>query len=314
MTHEQKVRLGIFLAVMTVVFVAVTWFFVVPKLREPGDPYVIDFRDTSVHGLFVGSPVKYRGVEVGKVVRIEVNPDDLDSVKVHARIRKVLVLKTDMTATLVYMGLTGQKYIEISGGTRESETVEPHGSISTSRGLGEKAEDIVSNIEEAVKSFNALLAPENLERFTRILENAEKSSETLSGVLESRRSSLENAISSFEKASLEFARASENLGPISEDFDRLLKSLESSSQKTLETISRRFSDEELGQAIQEVRAFLETASVSLKKVESVLLAQQAELTKTFANLGEAVENLSRFSREIAEDPTSLIRTRKEKKK
>jgi phospholipid/cholesterol/gamma-HCH transport system substrate-binding protein len=314
MTHEQKIRLGIFLLVMTIVFVSVTWFFVVPKLREPGDLFFIDFRDTSVHGLFVGSPIKYRGVEVGKVIRIEVNPDDLDSVKVHARIRKVLTVKKDMTATLVYMGLTGQKYVEISGGTRESETVEPHGLIATSRGLGEKAEDIVSNIEEAVKSINALLAPENLEKFSRILENAEKSSETLSGVLESRRSALENAIASFEKASVEFARASENLGPISEDLDRLLKSLEGSSQTTLEMISRRFSDEELGQAIREVRTFLDTASVSLKKVESVLLAQQAELAKTFANLGEAVENLSRFSREIAEDPTALIRTRKEKKK
>ncbi len=314
MTHEQKIRLGIFLAVMTVVFVVVTWYFVVPKLREPGDLYYVDFRDTSVHGLFVGSPVKYRGVEVGKVVRIEVNPEDLDSVKVHARIRKVLIIKRDMTATLVYMGLTGQKYIEISGGTRQSETLEPHGFILTSRGLGEKAEDIVSSIEEAVKSINALLSPENLERFTRILENTERGSDAIAEVLDSRKSALENAISSFEKASVEFARASENLGPISEDFDRLVKSLEASSQTTLDVISRRFSDEELGQAIKDVRAFLDTASVSLKKVESVLLAQQAELAKSFSGLGEAVENLSRFSREIAEDPTALIRTRKDKKK
>lgn len=314
MTHEQKIRLGIFLFIMTVIFVAVTGFFVVPKLQEPGDIYAIDFRDTSVHGLLIGSPVKYRGVEVGKVIRIAVNPEDLDSVLVDAKIRKGLMIKTDMTATLVYMGLTGQKFVELSGGTLEAETLEPHGVIPTGRGLGEKAEDIVSNIEQAMKSINALLGPENIERFSQILENAEKSSAVFSGVLESRRGELDNSIASFEKASVEFARLTESLNPIAGNLDRLIQSLESGSQETLDNIARRFSDEELGQAIQDLRTFLDTASVSLKKVENVLLTQQAELNKTFASLGEAVENFSRFSREIAEDPTALLRTRKDKKK
>jgi phospholipid/cholesterol/gamma-HCH transport system substrate-binding protein len=264
--------------------------------------------------LFIGSPVKYRGVEVGKVRGIEVNPEDLDSVLVHAKINQDLNIKIDMTATLVYMGLTGQKYVEITGGTREAADLEPGGVIPTSRGLGEKAEDIVSNIEVAVRNINALLAPENVERFSQMLENADKSSEILSGVLESRKDALENAISGFEKASLEFARASENLGPVTKDLDRLIQSLETGSQETLENISSRFSDEELGQVLRDVGAFLETASLSLKKVESVLVSQQIELNKTFTNLGEAVENLSRFSREIAEDPTLLIRSRKDKKK
>lgn len=314
MTHEQKIRLGIFLLIMTVLFLTVTGFFVLPKLKETGTSYYVDFRDTSVHGLFIGAPVKYRGVEVGKVTTIEVSPDNLDSVFVHVKIRKVLTVKKDMTATLVYMGLTGQKYVELSGGTQEADILEAHGIILTSRGLGEKAEDIVSNIDAAMKNINALLSSENVERFSKMLANAEKSSEILSGVLETRRSALENSISSFEKASAEFAKVSENLNPVAEDLDGLIKRLETNSQETLGNISRRFSDEEMGQAIRDIRAFLDTASLSLKKVESVLLAQQAELSKTFASLGEAVENLTRFSREIAGDPTSLIRARKDKKK
>jgi hypothetical protein len=69
----------------------------------------------------------------------------------------------------------------------------------------------------------------------------------------------------------------------------------------------------MGQVLKDVRDFLATASVSLKKVESVLLEQQSELTRTFANLGVAVDNLARFSREIADDPSSIVRTRKDKK-
>lgn len=314
MTHEQKIRLGVFLSLATVIFIAVAGFFIIPKLRDPGDEYTVNFRDTSVQGLIVGSLVKYRGVEMGRVIRIRVNPTDLDSVLVDVKIRPGLVMKTDMRAVLVYVGLTGQKYIELSGGTLAAENLKAHAEIATGRGLGEKAEDIVANIDTTAKRITELLAPENIERFSAFLENAEKSSSTLSEVLESRRTSLENTLANFEKASLEFARATEKFVPMTEDMSRLMRTFEMNSQETLGNISKRFSSEELGQAIKDVRAFLDTASVSLKKVESVLLEQQSELTRTFSSLGAAVENLARFSREIADEPSALLRTRKDKKK
>jgi len=37
------------------------------------------------------------------------------------------------------------------------------------------------------------------------------------------------------------------------------------------------------------------------------------MQRTFANLGAAIENLARFSREIAEEPSAILRTRKDKK-
>jgi phospholipid/cholesterol/gamma-HCH transport system substrate-binding protein len=313
MTREQKTRLGVFLSLATVIFIAVAGFFIVPKLSDPGEIYTVNFRGTSVQGLILGSLVKYQGVEIGRVTRIRVNPTDLGSVLVDVKIREGLAIKTDMRAVLVYVGLTGQKYIEISGGTLAAENLKAHGEIPMGRGLGEKADDIVNNIETTAKRITELLAPENIERFSAFLENAEKGSATVSGVLESKRASLENTLANFERASLEFARVAERLVPASENMDRLILSLEKSSQETLDNISRRFSSEELGQVLKDLRAFLDTASVSLKKVESVLLGQQAELTRTFGSLGIAVENLARFSREIAEDPSAIIRTRKDKK-
>jgi phospholipid/cholesterol/gamma-HCH transport system substrate-binding protein len=313
MTHEQKIRLGVFLSLATVVFIAVAGFFILPKLRDAGEIYTVNFRDTSVQGLIIGSLVKYRGVEVGRVVRIRVNPTDLDSILVDVKIREGVVVKTDMTALMAYVGLTGQKYIEISGGTLTSNNLKAHGEIPMGRGLGERAEDILANIETTSVRINELLAPDNLKRISAFLENAEKGSAALSDVLESRRTSLENTLASFEKSSLEFAKATEKIVPMTDDLDRLIKTIEASSQETLGNISKRFSSEEIGQVIKDVRSFLDAASVSLKKVESVLLEQQSELTRTFSSLGVAVENLSRFSREIAEEPSSILRTRKDKK-
>jgi len=314
MTREQKIRLGVFLSMATVIFIAVAGFFVVPKLRDPGEIYTINFRGTSVQGLILGSLVKYQGVDIGRVTRIRVNPTDLDSILVDIKIREGLVMKTDMSAVLTYIGLTGQKFVEISGGTLASENLKAYSEIPMGRGIGEKAVDIVANIDTTAKRIAELLAPENIERFSAFLKNAEKSSAVLSGVLESRRASLENTLANFEKASLEFARATEKFVPLTEDMSRLMRTLETNSEETLGNISRRFSSEEMGQAIKDVRSFLDTASVSLKKVESVLLEQQSELTRTFSSLGVAVENLVRFSREIADEPSALLRTRKEKKK
>jgi len=92
MTHEQKTRLGIFLSLATVVFIAVAGFFILPKLRDTGEIYTVNFRNTSVQGLIIGSLVKYRGVEVGRVVRVRVNPTDLDSVLIDVKIREGVVV------------------------------------------------------------------------------------------------------------------------------------------------------------------------------------------------------------------------------
>jgi phospholipid/cholesterol/gamma-HCH transport system substrate-binding protein len=313
MTNEQRTRLGIFLSIATVIFIAVAGFFIVPKLRDPGTVYRIEFRDISIQGLIVGSLVKYRGVEVGRVTRIEVSPTSFDTVDVEVKIRPALVVKTDMQVTLVYVGLTGQKYIEISRGTLWAPNLAAHGVIPTAKGLGERADDIINNVETTAKRIAELLSPENVARFSAFLENSEKASAAVSGVLESRRTSLENILVSFEKASADFARATERFVPMTDDLSRLVKTVETTSQETLGNISQRFSAEEMGQVIKDVHDFLSSASVSLKKVESILLEQQAELTRTFSSLGAAVENLARFSREIADEPTAILRTRKDKK-
>jgi phospholipid/cholesterol/gamma-HCH transport system substrate-binding protein len=313
MTHEQKTRLAVFLSLATVIFIAVAGFFIAPKLRDTGETYVVDFRNTSVQGLIMGSLVKYRGVEVGRVVRIQVNPTDLDSILVEVKIRTEVTVKTDMTASMVYVGLTGQKYIEISGGTLSAPNLAAHGVIPTARGLGERADDIVNNVETTAKRITELLSPENIAKIDAFLSNVEKSSAAVSGVLESRRTSLENTLVSVEKATTDFAQATKSLVPMTEDLSRLIKAVESDSEKTLGNISQRFSAEEMGALIKDVRDFLSSASLSLKRVESVLVEQQAELQRTFANLGEAVENLARFSREIADEPSVILRTRKDKK-
>ena len=314
MTHEQKTRLGIFLAIATVVFAIGLGFFLVPKLREAGDTYFINFRNTSVNGLLPDSSVRYLGVEIGKVTRIEVNRQDLNSILVSIKVQKGFPIKKDTTAVLMLAGITGIRFIDLQGGTRDSVRLPPGGEILTSRGLEEKAGDIVTNIDTAVNSFNDLLSPGNREKLTRFLEKAEKSSEMIASVLEAKRTKLENSFDNVENATTEFATVSENLRKISASVSDMSEKIVTRSGAAVDNIAKRFSDEEMGQVIKDFRSFIDSTSTSLKNIESSLLAQQDDLKQAIVSLAAAMDNLSRFTREISEDPTALIRLRKDKKK
>jgi len=313
MTHEQKTRLGIFLTIATVIFLAVLGFFLVPKLREAGDVYYVNFRNTSVNGLYLGSAVRYQGVEIGKVIRIEINRADLSSVLVQIKIQKGFPIKRDTTALLALAGITGIRFIDLQGGTRDSVRLPPHGEIPMSRGLEEKAGDIVTNIDTAVNSFNSLLSPENLNRIDHFLEKAEKSSEMSAQVLEAKRGKLESSFDNVAKASDEFASVTENLNKISKNVSDMSQKIVASSQTAVDNIAQRFSNEEMGQLIKDLRTFLDSTSASFTKIEGSLLAQQDDLKQAIRSLGEAMDNLSRLTRQLSEDPTALIRLRKEKK-
>jgi phospholipid/cholesterol/gamma-HCH transport system substrate-binding protein len=314
MTKQQKTRLGIFLMTSFIILIAILGFFLVPKLKEKGNIFIINFRGTTVNGLYVGSPVKYQGVEVGRVERIMVNPSNINSVLVHINVAKIFSMKKDMTAALVYMGITGQKFVELSGGSNESQNLEPHGEIITRRGLEEKAQDIVSNIDQAVLGISNLLDVENQKKISLFLDNVEKSSAILSDVLEARKESLEESIANIQKASQVFSAVTENLRQVTENLGTITGNMEAKSGVAFDNLNKRFSDEEMGKVLRNLEAFIETASTSLNKIETLFIHQQEELKNTFESLSQAIDNLSKFSRELTEDPTLFIRTRKEKKK
>ena len=58
-------------------------------------------------------PVKFRGVDVGTVKSIRIDPDNSRLVLVEVRLRKETPVKTDTRASLVMKGITGVVFIEL---------------------------------------------------------------------------------------------------------------------------------------------------------------------------------------------------------
>ena len=84
--------------------------------------YRIHFPD-SVSGLAVGDSVKYRGVDVGTVKEMIIDPDNSRLVRVDVRLRKETPVKTDTRASLALKGITGVVFIELNGGNPAAQTL-----------------------------------------------------------------------------------------------------------------------------------------------------------------------------------------------
>ncbi|NBC34811.1 MAG: MCE family protein [Alphaproteobacteria bacterium] len=89
------------------------------SLQQERDLYRIFFSG-SVTGLQEGSAVRYRGVPVGAVESIRINPENLEEIEVRVALEPGTPIVTDNVARLDLQGLAGGAYILISGGSESA--------------------------------------------------------------------------------------------------------------------------------------------------------------------------------------------------
>ena len=318
-TKEQKVRLSIFLVVAALLLVVILVVLIYPKLKGRGEIYFINFKGTSVNGLNQGADVKYQGVKIGIVSRIRVNPHDLNSILVYVSVDPEFPVTEDMRAALQYAGITGLRFVEISGGHINAKVVPPGGEISTKKGLGEKAEDIVLNVDSVVTAVNDMLNPENRQRFNKLMENLETSTRVIANVLEKKEAHLGNSLEKFDMAMTEVIDITTQLSQFARYMNEMsekipLESIAQDTQQLLRELNGRLSGEEMGKVIQDVDSFAKTATSSIRKIENRFLDLESELSRTLVSLRESLENISQFTRDLREDPTLFLLRRPEKEK
>lgn len=113
----------------------------------------------SVSGLSVGDPVKYRGVDVGTVKTMVIDPKDARLVRVDLRLRKDAPVKTDTRASLALKGITGVVNIELNGGDPATKTllaVTAAGAIPEIPYEKSALKAMLDNLPKVVEKFSAL--------------------------------------------------------------------------------------------------------------------------------------------------------------
>lgn len=147
----------------------------------------------SVAGLNPNAPVKYNGVDVGKVHRIDLDRTTPERVILSFAIEEGTPIKEDTIAVLKTQGLTGITYVELSGGTLNSpplRTVAPnlYPVIQTKPSLSARLENVLTNVLGKVDStsnnINSILSPENQASFKSILNNTAQATAKLGPLID----------------------------------------------------------------------------------------------------------------------------------
>src|SRR6266542_3720824 len=137
-------------------------------------PY--ETRFDSASGLVAGNPVRLNGVTVGNVLEVILSPDpanrtvrvvyDVDR-RAAPRLRKGKIvsgkLEGGTRAAIKTIGLLGDKYVELEGGTAEESEVEIGGTIPPAPGAGiekllEGGGDLIADLSGIARSLKNILA------------------------------------------------------------------------------------------------------------------------------------------------------------
>ena len=92
---------------------------------------------------------------------------------------------------------------------------------------------------------------------------------------------------------------------------RQIDQLLAQSEKLLKELTLRFSEKEMGGVVTRLNELILTTHDGINKLQGTLGAQSTEINSSLTSLKESLEDISQFARQLNEDPTALVRTKKE---
>ena len=177
-SSAQKFRLGIFIVVFSVLMIIFLILVAGSKIMEKRDIYYIRYENTSVSGLQIGGPVKYRGIGIGRVDDIIIDAEDVTNIIVIVSIKAGTPIKEDMRASLIPIGITGLLQVEITGGSKEASFLKTRSfisaGVSTFESISGKAEIISEKLEQLLNNLAEITNEENRKKINNIINNVDE--------------------------------------------------------------------------------------------------------------------------------------------
>lgn len=332
-TRAQKVRLGVFLVVSITILLVTLAVLLGVRFAAPRDTYFIRYT-ISLSGLEPGAPVKYHGVRVGRVENIKIDPTDVSAVIVTISLDSGTPVKRDTRAVVNLTGITGLKYVELTGGTKESEALPPGHFIEAGESVVDRltgrAEEIALRIEALLIKIDDLLNDNTRARIQGAIEEAQKLIGNANIILEENRDNiraLTQALSeAVQTANTLLAHTDEEMTHLFRVAHSLAEDLRSSAsgerignilgnvERITSGLRRAIERADLGGLGEDLKVLADRTRRLVEDLDVTILRSRENLYSSLSYIREAVENLSEFARSIREDPSLLLRGTKERER
>ncbi len=268
-SNRQKFYVGVFMAAGTFLAIVALIWLGMNRYFEEGRLYATYF-DQSVQGLNVDSPVKYRGVTVGRVQHIGVAPDSR-LIMVVMLIDTDLKLEEDIIAQLKVVGITGAMFIELDRAGPGEMALSPELSFPSRYPI------IASKPSEISKLFRGL--DEVIQQFGSL---------DLPGLTERAKTTLDTINTAV--ADLETKKAAASLQTAMDNVNRLLgqEHLQHLFDETEKTMTA------LRETILEAKKDFAITGATVGDLRDVLAENRRDLRASITGLNQTITSVRRF--------------------
>lgn len=321
-TLKTKFSVGLFLICgISIAIIGVVWLGM-SNYFEKGSFYVCYF-DESVQGLDVDSPVKYRGVHIGRVQAISVAPDG-KLIEVILKIESDVKADGDsknLVAQLKSVGITGLMFIELEQKGNDKYVYLPFSFKPEFPVIATKPSEIskiFQGIEDIFNLFRALDADTISKEMTTALKKINKTIDDaeLDKLVKDFRSTvkeiqrvidaqkLDRLFASLETTSNSFNKMANNAdGGISE-IRQTVNLLDQTIDKSGGNMESMTAD--LRASAAQVKRAMEAATTMLENSNRQVDTIQRQLLVTLNRIDRAAETLNRLLDQLANQPNQMI--------
>ncbi|MSO77715.1 MAG: MCE family protein [Alphaproteobacteria bacterium] len=315
-TRANYIVVGVFVLAFFLGAVAFTLWVGAYQFDRKFEAYDILFTG-NVTGLSKASPVTYRGIQIGEILTIRIDPNNIEQVRVTIQVPEDTPIKEDTVASIELTGLTGGRAILLSGGTRDAALLKPKAGerlaliqSRTSR-LAEALEGAPTLIDRSALLLERaidVLNDDNRTHLAATLRDVSRLAQALADQSEpigNLVSDTAATVASLRQGSESFARAA---GRIEGNMDKLLAQVDGTLgavQKLMRGMDRQIEPltDEIRRTAGEVRALVAENRPGIKDFSDTALY---EIGATLAELRTLAAGMNRLATELERNPARFL--------
>jgi phospholipid/cholesterol/gamma-HCH transport system substrate-binding protein len=310
---SRELKVGTFVLASVLVFLGTFLYVANVQLRGVRIPYKTYFKYAA--GVDPGSPVRFGGMKAGAITTIHPWREDPTKIEVLLEVREGVPVNADSTAMLTSLSPLGDRYLEITTGTKMARRLPPGGTIPSSEpvSLDDVAkqvsaiiptvqstfQDIQKDIDQltgdarvVLANFQSMTGPQNQRNIALLLANARELLDKESPRIDSVLQNLERASSQASNALNEVQTAARTANDTFVNANRTINEIRDPVKTDLAELQRTMTD----------------ARRLIADLNMVVSANNRyNIDATLENFRAASENLRELTASVKQRPWALIR-------